>query len=177
VTLRAVAPGGQHACAISTADRVYCWGRNNFGQVGNRTTTDQASPVQVQLFPAAPSAPRSVHTTVGNGSITVSWSAPASSGSAAITRYTATLGGGHSCSTTSALHCTIGGLTNGTAYTATVTAQNADGTSAVGTAAAMATPTASAGLPVTGSAVVTVFGVGLLLVVAGFALLRTRCYA
>jgi alpha-tubulin suppressor-like RCC1 family protein len=177
VTLRTVAPGGQHACAISTADRVYCWGRNNFGQVGNRSTIDQPSPVPAQLFPAAPSAPQSVHSTVGDGSVTVSWSAPASSGGAAITGYTATVGGGHSCSTTGALHCTIGGLTNGTAYTATVTAQNGDGTSVVGTAAAAATPTVAAGLPVTGSAVATVFGVGLLLVVAGFALLRARFYA
>lgn len=36
-------------CAVIVTGVVYCWGRNDFGQVGNGTTTDQDSPVEVSL--------------------------------------------------------------------------------------------------------------------------------
>jgi alpha-tubulin suppressor-like RCC1 family protein len=170
VTLREVATGGYHACAISTVDRIYCWGANDSGQVGVRNVADQSAPLRVQLYPAAPSAPQSVHVTPGNGSVTVSWTASAIAGSAAVTGYTATVGAGHSCTTSGALHCTIGGLTNGVSYTATVTAQSADGISPAGTAGGAAVPNASARLPVTGSATAGLAGLGLVLVAGGVAL-------
>jgi alpha-tubulin suppressor-like RCC1 family protein len=41
-SLRSVASlssGFEHSCAVTHAGRVYCWGRNNIGQLGDGTTT------------------------------------------------------------------------------------------------------------------------------------------
>lgn len=35
-----------HNCAIAAGD-VYCWGRNNYGQLGNNSTTNSSKPVKV----------------------------------------------------------------------------------------------------------------------------------
>ena len=102
-----------------------------------------------------PSAPRNVVATRnGSGSISVTWEAPSSNGGAAVTGYKATVSpGGQSCEST-ALSCTITGLTNGTSYSVTLTATNSVGTSGASTAvtltagtvpAAPAAPTAVAG--------------------------------
>lgn len=42
-----ISAGSYHVCALKSDQTVYCWGSNNFGQVGNNTTTNQLSPVQV----------------------------------------------------------------------------------------------------------------------------------
>ena len=83
---------------------------------------------------AAPGAPTGVAATAGNGQATVTFAAPASAGSSAITRYTATsTPGNHTgdCApaATPGAVCTItvAGLTNGTSYTFTVKAENASG--------------------------------------------------
>lgn len=41
-----VSVGSEHACAVASA-RVYCWGRNNHGQLGNRTANNSGIPVAV----------------------------------------------------------------------------------------------------------------------------------
>ena len=43
----AIAVGGSHSCAITTAQSVKCWGGNSNGQLGNGTTTDSGVPVVV----------------------------------------------------------------------------------------------------------------------------------
>jgi alpha-tubulin suppressor-like RCC1 family protein len=42
-----VAAGGQNVCAIKSDATLWCWGSNNYGQLGDGTTTDKVSPVQV----------------------------------------------------------------------------------------------------------------------------------
>lgn len=42
-----VSAGSGHACAITLRRQLYCWGRNNFGQVGDGSTTTVSTPVRV----------------------------------------------------------------------------------------------------------------------------------
>jgi hypothetical protein len=46
-TFTMISAGQAQTCALSTVNTVYCWGRNDFGQVGNGTTTPVTSPVLV----------------------------------------------------------------------------------------------------------------------------------
>jgi alpha-tubulin suppressor-like RCC1 family protein len=43
----AIAAGGAHTCAITTAGGVKCWGYNGFGGLGDNTTTNRPAPVDV----------------------------------------------------------------------------------------------------------------------------------
>jgi alpha-tubulin suppressor-like RCC1 family protein len=36
-----------HTCGVTTAGAAYCWGLNNFGQLGDNSTTNRTSPVAV----------------------------------------------------------------------------------------------------------------------------------
>src|SRR5438309_1448584 len=47
VTFQAVSAGGQHTCAVASTGDAYCWGRNEFGQLGDNTTGDKPVPVPV----------------------------------------------------------------------------------------------------------------------------------
>ncbi len=92
---------------------------------GSRWDDFEIRPTAVVAMPSAPAAPTAVP---GDGEVAVSWTAPAANGSP-ITGYTVTAAPGGATCTTSALSCTVNGLTNGTAYTFTVVATNAIGTS------------------------------------------------
>lgn len=90
----------------------------------------------------APDAPTDVAAEAGKGQVTVSWTAPANDGGEAITGYTVTSSPeGKTCTTTGVTSCAVTGLTNGTAYTFTVTATNSVGTSAASSASSSVTPT------------------------------------
>ena len=76
--------------------------------------------------------------------MSVFWQAPSFTGGQSITEYVATASpGGGTCATSGATTCTITGLSNGTAYTVTVTAKNGIGTSAPSTPSAAVTPQAT----------------------------------
>jgi N,N-dimethylformamidase beta subunit-like, C-terminal/Fibronectin type III domain len=98
--------------------------------IGPDSTPSSAVTPQVQVTPTAPTA---VTGSAGNGSATLSWAAPASSGSSPITGYRVTTYVNATAQTTvstgsTATTYTVTGLTNGTTYTFTVAAVNTGGT-------------------------------------------------
>jgi hypothetical protein len=93
---------------------------------------------------SVPQAPTIGAVTAGNASATVAYTASSNTGGAAITTYTATSSPG-GLTGTGASPITVSGLTNGTAYTFTVTATNSAGTSAASSASSAVTPIAPVG--------------------------------
>ena len=81
---------------------------------------------------SAPGTPTGLTIAAGNGTLTVSFTAPGSIGSSAILDYTVscTGGGATRSATGNASPITVTGLNNGTTYSCSVTARNAVGSSA-----------------------------------------------
>jgi alpha-tubulin suppressor-like RCC1 family protein len=48
-TVRALSTGSYYSCVVMSDDKVWCWGKNGNGQLGNGTTTSSKVPVQVNL--------------------------------------------------------------------------------------------------------------------------------
>jgi alpha-tubulin suppressor-like RCC1 family protein len=46
--IASIAVGADYTCALSATGGVYCWGRNDYGEIGNNSTTDSHVPVQVE---------------------------------------------------------------------------------------------------------------------------------
>lgn len=97
-------------------------------------------------IPTVPGAPTIGTATAGDTQADVTFTAPASDGGSAITLYTATANPGGatgSCAGPTACTATVAGLSNGTAYTFTVTATNAIGTGSASGASNSVTPKAN----------------------------------
>ncbi len=111
------------------------------------TSSTCATSVATSRVIGPPSAPLHVVASPRNGRVVVSWSAPSSTGGAAVTSYQVkssmwTGGGRYACATT-ARTCTISGLQNGHRYTFWVTAFNVAGAGI----ASPRTPTTVVGAP------------------------------
>ena len=102
---------------------------------------------------ASPGIPVNPTVVIGNAQLTVSWSAPASNGGAAITSYQAVAKPGRFTCSTSTTSCTISGLTNGTHYVVTVSATNSAGPGQAATAAGSSTPAVAPSAPTSVSVV------------------------
>ena len=94
---------------------------NSSGTGAVSTISNSVTPITVTGAPTAVSA------TSGNTQATVNFTAPVSNGGSPITGYTVTSTPGNIAATGAASPITVTGLTNGTAYTFTVTASNAVG--------------------------------------------------
>jgi Fibronectin type III domain len=94
---------------------------------------------------AVPGAPTAVSAIPFNASARVSFTPPASNGGAAIDSYTVTSSPGGFTATSSGSPIMVTGLTNGVAYTFTVTAHNIAGNSAASSASSAVTPLESLG--------------------------------
>ena len=52
VTIQTVSAGGFHTCAVDYNNDLWCWGRNDYGQVGNDSTENVNVPVKIEnTFP------------------------------------------------------------------------------------------------------------------------------
>jgi titin len=109
-----------------------------------------------------PGAPTAVTATAGNGSATVSWTAPTSTGATALGSYTvwcSAAGGSYtSCGTTNGTSLVVNSLTNGTSYTFEVTAGNSAGAGPLSAASPAVTPLAPGTAPAFGPVTATVTG-------------------
>jgi Fibronectin type III domain len=92
----------------------------------------------------APGAPTAVTATAGDRSAAVFWASPVFDGGAQVTGYSVTATpGGRTATTAGATTTTVTGLSNGTAYSFTVTATNGIGTSQASTPGTPVTPSPS----------------------------------
>ncbi|MGB2521255.1 Ig-like domain-containing protein [Shewanella algae] len=105
-----------------------------------------AAPTVTQSFTVnavVPGAPTSVNAVASDASATVSFSAPASTGGAAISGYTVTSSPGGLTASGAGSPLTVSGLSNGTDYSFTVSASNTAGTGPASSPSNTVTPKAN----------------------------------
>jgi hypothetical protein len=107
----------------------------NIGANANASATTQFS------YITTPAAPTGLAATAGDGSVSVSFTAPSNTGGAAVTDYEYQLDGGNWVSAgTTASPIVITGLTNGTSYSIALRAVNAAGAGTASAAIGFNTP-------------------------------------
>ncbi len=116
---------------------------------GNSLPSAASNSVTPSTVPGAPTIGTA---TKGNAQASVTFTAPVSTGGSAITGYTVTSNPGNFTGTGTSSPITVTGLTNGTAYTFTVVATNANGNSPASAASNSVTPSAVPGAPTIGTA-------------------------
>ncbi len=99
------------------------------GVGGQAPSAPSPPPRHRHRSPIRPGAPTGVTGVAGDGQVSVSWTAPVSSGSFPITTYAVSSTSGHQGCLTSApaVTCVVSGLTNGTPYSFQVRALNGAG--------------------------------------------------
>jgi YVTN family beta-propeller protein len=117
--------------------------------VGASQPSDVSDTVVPQMLPGAPTIGLA---TAGNASASVAFTPPANDGGQPIFVYTATANPGGVTATGAASPIVVGGLTNGTAYTFTVTATTATGTGLPSAASNSVVPSTVPGAPTIGTA-------------------------
>jgi hypothetical protein len=110
-------------------------GTNNFGTSAGSINSNS---ITANTVPQAPTISSAV-ANGASGQVSVAFSANATGGSS-ITGYTITSSPGNITATGSSSPIVVSGLTNGTSYTFTATATNANGTSAASSASSSVTP-------------------------------------
>ena len=126
----------------------------------NANGTGPASAATTAVTVGAPLAPTAVSAVAGNGQVTLSWTAPADNGSAisayVVTPFVKAVAQTPVVLSSTATTGVVPGLVNGTAYTLTVAATNANGTGP----ASAATTAITVGAPLAPTAVSAVAGNG-----------------
>ncbi|CAG7645008.1 hypothetical protein PAESOLCIP111_04856 [Paenibacillus solanacearum] len=150
-------PGGK--TATGTSSPVTVTGLTNltaytFTVVATNEKGDSPpSAPSASITPATvPDAPTGAAATAGNSQATVSFTPPANDGGSPITGYTVTSNPGGKIGSGTTSPIMVPGLTNGTAYTFTVVAKNAIGSSTSSAPTASVTPVGPPGAPISVSA-------------------------
>jgi uncharacterized repeat protein (TIGR02543 family) len=159
-------PGTGTCTVISPATSCEILGLTNgtaytFSATATNSTGTSTGTASSSITPASkPDAPTGVNAVSGNGSATVSFTAPNVTGGPAIASYTVTASpNGATCTVNApATSCVVPGLTNGTAYTFAVTANNGLFTSSASIASSSVVPATVPGAPTSVSASSTASG-------------------
>jgi|GEM_PF-1164116 len=149
-----VLAGAGAKTASLTLSGLSCGGTYHFRVKGvNVTGTVNGSDASFTTPVCAPSTLAAPTATAGDAKATVAFTPPATTGGAPITGYTVTSNPGGLTGSGTASPITVNGLTNGTAYTFTVTATNGTVTSVASVASNSVTPVALPGAPTSVTAV------------------------
>jgi hypothetical protein len=125
-SVSAIAAGTYYSLAVTSGGDVYTWGENSLGQLGRVPTGWAATqrPASIAVG-SRPGVPTEVEVTQGDSQATLTWTAPADDGGAAITGYKVSKDGGTTWETASGTYThTFTGLTNGQEYDFQVRAVN-----------------------------------------------------
>jgi alpha-tubulin suppressor-like RCC1 family protein len=162
-SVRALVAGVAHTCAVLDTWQLKCFGLGSSGRLGSGSTStlgDAGSEMGDNLTSVHLGTERRVMSltepsragtptgTTGDGTVSLTWSAPTSDGGSAITDYVIeySIDGASWTTYTDAVSslttATVSGLTNATAYQFRVTARTAVGDAAVSLTSAALTPTA-----------------------------------